>query len=47
MVEIHVTDNGPGIPDDIKDTVFYPMVSRKEGGHGLRTRDSADHHRRA
>ena len=35
MVEIHVTDNGPGIPDDIKDTVFYPMVSRKEGGHGL------------
>ena len=35
MVEVHVTDNGPGIPDDIKDTVFYPMVSRKEGGHGL------------
>ena len=32
MVEIHVTDNGPGIPDDIKDTVFYPMVSRKEIG---------------
>ncbi|MEO3864145.1 nitrogen regulation protein NR(II) [Rheinheimera fenheensis] len=32
---IRVTDNGPGIPSDIKDTLFYPMVSGKAGGTGL------------
>lgn len=32
---IRVTDNGPGIPAEIKDTLFYPMVSGKAGGTGL------------
>lgn len=32
---IKVTDNGPGIPPEIKDTLFYPMVSGKAGGTGL------------
>jgi two-component system nitrogen regulation sensor histidine kinase GlnL len=32
---IRVIDNGPGIPNDIKDTLFYPMVSGKAGGTGL------------
>ena len=32
---IKVIDNGPGIPADIKDTLFYPMVSGKPGGTGL------------
>ncbi|WP_333608848.1 nitrogen regulation protein NR(II) [Arsukibacterium sp.] len=32
---IKVIDNGPGIPTDIKDTLFYPMVSGKPGGTGL------------
>ncbi|MDX3773205.1 nitrogen regulation protein NR(II) [Chromatiaceae bacterium AAb-1] len=32
---IKVIDNGPGIPSDIKDTLFYPMVSGKAGGTGL------------
>lgn len=32
---IRVIDNGPGIPADIKDTLFYPMVSGKAGGTGL------------
>ena len=32
---IRVIDNGPGIPTEIKDTLFYPMVSGKAGGTGL------------
>jgi two-component system nitrogen regulation sensor histidine kinase GlnL len=34
-LELHVIDNGPGIPDDIKDRIFYPLVSGREGGSGL------------
>ena len=33
--EIRMIDDGPGIPDHIKDTLFYPMVTGKEGGTGL------------
>lgn len=33
--EIKIIDNGPGIPEQIRDTLFYPMVSGKEGGTGL------------
>ncbi|WP_445495851.1 nitrogen regulation protein NR(II) [Photorhabdus sp. SF281] len=32
---IDVEDNGPGIPPQIQDTLFYPMVSAHEGGTGL------------
>ena len=32
---IEIKDNGPGIPDDIHDQVFFPMVSVKENGSGL------------
>lgn len=32
---IQVIDNGPGIPDDIIDTVFYPMISGRADGTGL------------
>ncbi|MES9967781.1 MAG: ATP-binding protein, partial [Sedimenticola sp.] len=28
-------DNGPGIPDDIREKLFYPMVTASEGGMGL------------
>ena len=34
-LEFHVMDNGPGIPDSIKDRIFYPLVSGREGGSGL------------
>jgi two-component system, NtrC family, nitrogen regulation sensor histidine kinase GlnL len=34
-LELHVIDNGPGVPDSIKDRIFYPLVSGKEGGSGL------------
>lgn len=34
-LELHVIDNGPGIPIDIKDRIFYPLVSGRDGGSGL------------
>ena len=34
-LELHVVDNGPGVPDSIKDRIFYPLVSGRDGGSGL------------
>jgi two-component system, NtrC family, nitrogen regulation sensor histidine kinase GlnL len=34
-LELHITDNGPGIPPEIQDRIFYPLVSGREGGSGL------------
>jgi len=34
-VAVHVIDNGPGIPDEIRERMFYPLVSGREGGSGL------------
>jgi two-component system nitrogen regulation sensor histidine kinase GlnL len=34
-LDLHVIDNGPGIPEDLKDRIFYPLVSGREGGSGL------------
>lgn len=32
---IQVMDNGPGIDANLRDTLFYPMTTNKEGGSGL------------
>jgi two-component system, NtrC family, nitrogen regulation sensor histidine kinase GlnL len=34
-VRMDVIDNGPGIPADMMEKVFYPMVSGRPGGTGL------------
>jgi len=34
-LELHVIDNGPGVPDSIKDRIFFPLISGREGGSGL------------
>ncbi|MBI1423972.1 MAG: nitrogen regulation protein NR(II) [Gammaproteobacteria bacterium] len=34
-VKIDVIDDGPGIPADIKDKIFYPMVTGRAEGTGL------------
>lgn len=35
VCRIQVIDNGPGIPDDIVESIFYPMVSGRPEGTGL------------
>jgi PAS domain S-box-containing protein len=35
QVEITVTDDGPGIPDDLKEHIFEPFISNKPRGTGL------------
>jgi two-component system nitrogen regulation sensor histidine kinase GlnL len=32
---VTVEDNGPGIPPEIRERIFYPLVSGREGGSGL------------
>ena len=34
-IEIKIIDNGAGIPQALKDTLFYPMVTGKSDGTGL------------
>ena len=34
-LELHVIDNGPGIPEDIRERLFHPLVSGRDGGSGL------------
>jgi two-component system nitrogen regulation sensor histidine kinase GlnL len=47
-VKIQIIDNGPGIPNELKDTIFYPMVTGKKDGTGLGlsiAQTLIDHHR--
>jgi two-component system nitrogen regulation sensor histidine kinase GlnL len=32
---VSVEDNGPGVPEELRDRIFYPLVSGREGGSGL------------
>ena len=32
---VNIIDNGPGIPNELKDKIFFPLVSGREGGHGI------------
>ena len=34
-LELHIEDNGPGVPEDIRERIFYPLVSGRDGGSGL------------
>jgi len=34
-LDLHVIDNGPGIPESIRDRIFFPLVTGREGGSGL------------
>ncbi len=34
-IAVEITDNGPGIPEALRERVFHPLVSGREGGSGL------------
>ncbi|MDD3518796.1 MAG: nitrogen regulation protein NR(II) [Chromatiales bacterium] len=35
VAKIQVIDDGPGIPEEIRERIFFPMVTGREGGTGL------------
>lgn len=35
VARIDVEDNGPGVPDKLKDTLFYPLVTGRADGSGM------------
>ena len=35
VIQVDVIDNGPGIPDELRERLFYPMVSGSADGVGL------------
>jgi two-component system nitrogen regulation sensor histidine kinase GlnL len=35
VASIQVEDDGPGVPAELEDTVFYPLVTGRKGGTGL------------
>jgi len=32
---VEIEDDGPGVPEALRDTLFYPLVSGRAGGSGL------------
>ena len=34
-ISVQITDNGPGVPEVIRERIFYPLVSGRDGGTGL------------
>ncbi len=34
-LELHIEDNGPGVPDDIRERIFHPLVTGRADGSGL------------
>ena len=34
-LEVQINDTGPGIPENMREKIFYPLVSGREGGTGL------------
>ncbi|HUL40351.1 MAG TPA: nitrogen regulation protein NR(II) [Burkholderiales bacterium] len=32
---VQISDNGPGVPEAIRERIFYPLVSGREGGSGM------------
>jgi len=35
VMRVEVEDNGPGVPEELRDRIFFPMVSGHHGGTGL------------
>jgi two-component system nitrogen regulation sensor histidine kinase GlnL len=35
VISVEIEDDGPGIPDDMEDSIFFPLVTGRDGGTGL------------
>ncbi len=35
VIQVSIIDNGPGIPEEMRDSLFFPMVTTRPGGSGL------------
>ena len=35
IASVEIEDDGPGIPDELQDSVFYPLVTNRDDGTGL------------
>lgn len=35
VIEVRVIDNGPGVSEALRDRIFYPLVTGRDGGTGL------------
>jgi two-component system nitrogen regulation sensor histidine kinase GlnL len=35
VASVQFEDNGPGVPDQLRDTLFYPLVTGRADGTGL------------
>lgn len=34
-LELQIVDSGPGVPEDIRERIFHPLVSGRDGGSGI------------
>lgn len=34
-LELQIVDSGPGVPEEIRERIFHPLVSGREGGSGI------------
>ena len=34
-ISVQIIDSGPGVPEDIRDSIFFPLVSGRDDGSGL------------
>jgi len=32
---LEIVDNGPGVPEELRERIFHPLVSGRDGGSGL------------
>jgi two-component system, NtrC family, nitrogen regulation sensor histidine kinase GlnL len=32
---VQIIDDGPGVPEDLQDRIFFPLVTGRDGGHGI------------
>ena len=43
VASLQFEDDGPGVPPELGETIFYPLVTARAGGTGLGTRRRAGH----